>query len=417
MQSLNTPVALEQLRALRCLCAVAHQGSAVRAAQVIHLSQPAVTRAIIDLESMWQLPLFKRGSRGMAPTEAGASVAARVDVLLHQLELGATEARALSPASERMAVPQRFASAVSASSLKAFLALAISGSEAQAAQLLGLSQPAVHRAARSVEQLSKATLIQKSPRGSWLTPAGIAMLRRIKLAVAQARAIEADLCIWQGSLKGRVCVGVLPLSASMLVTHAVNALSQKYPDIEIVLVDGTYESLLRQLLSAEIDVVVGALRPGTPPTDVRVEKLFEDDLVLIARRGHPCLEKPINGFAELLSWPWVTPLEGTPASSALARVFQQHHCPPPAARLQANSPSLTRALIVQSDRLAITSREQATNNDAHGMVGIVPLVLPDTTRQIGTATRAIGEPSPDLKAFLEEMRKVATTYQPADTQN
>lgn len=411
------PPALDHLRALRCLAAVAGRGSAIRAAEVIHVSQPAITRSILELETAWQLRLFERASRGMVPTLAGARAASRVEVLLQQLELGAKEAMAQATSQRRWAVPQRFASAVTGSSLKAFAAVASTTSEARAAQLLGLSQPSVHRAIRDFEQLVGTTLLQKSPRGTWLTASGAAMLRRVKLAIAQARALEADLCVWRGEIRGRVAIGVLPLSVIPFVPQAVNAVALEHPDLELLMVDGTYESLVQQLLSTEIDVIFGALRLGEPPADVHQEALFENDLVVMARHGHPCLAASALSLKELLLWPWVWPPHGTPASAALLRVFTTAGLSPPSATLQANSPSLTRAMVLQTDRLAITSRCQAMAEERSGQLRIVPVDLPATNRPIGMVIRSIGEPSPDLQAVLDALRAAARAMAPSDTES
>lgn len=411
------PAALDHLKALRCLAAVAGHGSAVRAAEAIHLSQPAITRSILELEAAWQLPLFERAPRGMVPTLVGARAADRVEVLLKQLELGATEATAQATSQNRWAVPQRFANAVTAPGLKAFAAVAATTSEARAAQLLGLSQPSVHRAIRNFEELAGTTLLQKSPRGTWLTPSGAAMLRRVKLAIAQARALEADLSAWRGQLRGRVALGVLPLSVSAFVPRAVDAVALKYPDLELVMVDGTYESLVQQLLAAEIDVIVGALRPGEPPTDVHQESLFDDDLVVMARDGHPCLAASGLTLKNLLQWPWVSPLQGTPAGAALFRVFTSAGLPLPPATLQANSPSMTRAMVLHTNSLALTSRCDVMAEEPGGQLRMVPVELPATHRHIGMAIRSVGVPSPDLQLLQDALRDAARAAACSDTQS
>lgn len=402
------PPVLDHLRSLRCLAAVARHGSAVRAAEAIHLSQPAVTRAILDFEKFCNLQLFERASRGMVPTAAGTTVARRAEVLLQQLEKGAAEAIAIAAPQERRSAPERFASAVPAASLKALAMVASCTSEARAAQLLGLSQPAVHRALRALEHLAGTTLFQKSTRGTWLTRPGEALLRRVKLALAEARAMEGDISAWRGEIRGRVVVGALPLSVSIILPRAVDGVLQRHQDVEITIIDGTYESLMEQLLAADVDVIVGALRPGTMPQEVAQEKLFEDDLAVVARTGHPCLSSQPVTLENLLHWPWISPLQGTPASAALERVFAVQGLPPPRATLQATSPSLTRSLILCADRLALMSRGEALIEERRGLVRIVPVALPVTTRPIGMAVRSMGEPSPDLRVLLEELRRAAS---------
>ncbi|HSI59344.1 MAG TPA: LysR family transcriptional regulator [Ideonella sp.] len=404
------PAIVERLRSLRCLVAVARQGSAIRAAEAIHLSQPAVTRAVLDLEAYCGLALFERASRGMIATAAGERAAQRAEMLLQHLARGASEALALAPPQARRAgLPDRFAGAVPAASLKALAAVAISASEARAAEALGISQPAVHRSLHLLEDLAGVALFQKSARGTRLTHSGEALLRRIKLAFAEARAMESDIAAWRGEVRGRVIVGALPLSVSMVLPRAVDAVLRRHPDMEVTVVDGTYESLTQQLLSADVDVIVGALRPDSAMDEVRQEVLFNDDLAVVARAGHPCLDGTKLQLADLLAWEWVVPLQNTPASFAMARVFGTLGLPVPKGQLQANSPAITRSLVMQAGRLALSSRGQALQDDDTGQLRVVPVTLPDTMRPIGVAMRNMGEPSPDLRVLLNELRDVAET--------
>src|SRR6218665_3475212 len=57
-----------KLRGLRAIVAVVDQGAVGKAAEVLPLSQPAVTRALQDIEAGLGFPLFYRTARGMLPT-------------------------------------------------------------------------------------------------------------------------------------------------------------------------------------------------------------------------------------------------------------------------------------------------------------------------------------------------------------
>ena len=400
------PPIADHLRALRCVVAVARCGSAMRAAELVHLSQPAVTRAVLDLEASCGLPLFERGARGMVATPLGATTARRAGQLFEHLATGAAQAAALAPGPKaRNASAARFASAVTPSSLRALLAVAACASESRAAVVLGVSQPAVNRALRALEHLAGTTVLQRSVRGTRLTEGGEALLRRVKLAVAEARALTSELAAWRGEVHGRVVIGALPLSVSLLLPQAVDAVRRRHPDIEITVIDGTYEHLMRQLRQADVDLVIGALRDA--PAEVRQEQLVEEPLAILARRGHPCLERRALKLADLLAYEWVLPLPGTPASRALHRLFAQANLNPPDRRLEASSAVFTRGIVQGSDRLALTSLGQALEDERTGLFARVPLDLQPTVRPVGVAMRDTGDPSPDVRAVVEALREAA----------
>jgi len=81
------------LRQLTALVTVAEVGSVTKAAQLLHLVQPAVTRQIRTLEEEVGVPLFDRTRQGMTLTPAGEILVERARRALHELELARTEIR------------------------------------------------------------------------------------------------------------------------------------------------------------------------------------------------------------------------------------------------------------------------------------------------------------------------------------
>lgn len=81
------------LRQLTALVTVAEVGSVTKAAQLLHLVQPAVTRQIRTLEEEIGVPLFERTRQGMTLTPAGEALVERARRAMHELELARTEIR------------------------------------------------------------------------------------------------------------------------------------------------------------------------------------------------------------------------------------------------------------------------------------------------------------------------------------
>lgn len=103
------------LRHLRSFCAVAREMNVTRAAQHLHIAQPALTQQIRHLEKELGLPLIRRTGRGIALTDAGAFFYKEAEPILQQMQsvclqaqeiargdaghivVGLTEASAFSP--------------------------------------------------------------------------------------------------------------------------------------------------------------------------------------------------------------------------------------------------------------------------------------------------------------------------------
>ncbi|WP_330254895.1 LysR family transcriptional regulator [Nocardia sp. NBC_00565] len=82
-----------EFKQLTALVTVAEVGSVTRAAELLHLVQPAVTRQIRLLEQELGVALFERTRQGMRPTEAGAVMVERARRALHELDRARAEIR------------------------------------------------------------------------------------------------------------------------------------------------------------------------------------------------------------------------------------------------------------------------------------------------------------------------------------
>ncbi|MEV7087492.1 LysR family transcriptional regulator [Streptomyces sp. NPDC093085] len=81
------------VKQLKALVTVAEVGSVTRAAELLHLVQPAVTRQIRTLEQELGVPLFERTRQGMRVTDAGAIMVDRARRALNELERARAEVR------------------------------------------------------------------------------------------------------------------------------------------------------------------------------------------------------------------------------------------------------------------------------------------------------------------------------------
>jgi LysR family nitrogen assimilation transcriptional regulator len=82
-----------EMRQLRALLAVADTGSVTRAAELLHIVQPAVTRQLHNLETELGATLFNRSRAGMRPTDIGLQVIERARRALSELDRAREEAR------------------------------------------------------------------------------------------------------------------------------------------------------------------------------------------------------------------------------------------------------------------------------------------------------------------------------------
>jgi len=125
---LDRLVARVRFRHLSMLLELRRTGTIGKAAARLHLTQPALSKALKEIEDAFGFPIFRRGARGLAPTPAGQAVLNGAAVLL--AELGhLNEVTRLSRQEPAMVLHLGAPSAIGAGMLPAILAKLRAGDE------------------------------------------------------------------------------------------------------------------------------------------------------------------------------------------------------------------------------------------------------------------------------------------------
>ena len=394
---------IPNLRHLRAFAAAVEHGGATRAAEHIHLSQPAVTQALAKLETRLGAKLFVVGADGMRPTEIGTLFHDRVARAFALVETGAREA--LGAEARRPEAVARFARLLTVAQLRALAAMQFNRNFSLAARELKLSQPSIHRAARDLERIMGATLFVAARQGVELTPAASTFARHAALAHAELKQGFAEVAERLDADPGEIVVGSMPFARTKLLPDALNELSRDRPRARVRVISAPYDGLLGRLRYGVIDFLVGALRDPPPIDDVVQEPLFDDPLSIVARRGHPLTLRASATRADLIAYPWVAPAEETPARAVFDKLFPPEDVARmPGGLFETSSLVLLRGLLAGSDRLALLSARQAQVEIDQGLLALAPFPIPFGTRRIGLTFRRGWRPTPTQALLLELLR-------------
>ncbi len=398
---------IPNLRHLRAIAAVARHGGISPAVAELHITQPAVTQAIKSVEERLGVALFTRSQAGMAPTAFGRLLVGRVERASAELRRAEEALRQPRRRGARAGAAPSLERRITLRQVAALSAVADTGSFTYAARRLGVSQPAIHRAVRDLERLVGAPLFARTDAALSPTGAGQTLIRHVKLALHELHQALDDIAAETGTVSGRIAIGTLPLSRTLLVPRAVIALRSRHPEMRVALVDGPYDALLAALRCGEIDVIAGALRQPPPVDDVVEEPLFDDPYAVVARVDHPLARSRRVSVEELAAAEWVIARQGTPARREFETIFSSAGLPPPRSVVETSSLVAVRALLLESDMLAMISRHQIHFEDRAGLLAEVPAELAAISRRIGLTVRSDLQPTPGVRAMLDELRSVS----------
>lgn len=396
------------MRMLRAVIAVAHVGSVHKAAALLHVTQPAVTRAIRECERTIGHDLFERTPKGMVLTPVGAILVERATRAMAQLTRAEQDLIALG-------LTRRSSASISAKithrHLRTLLAVHEHQTETAAAAQLGVSQPAVTQILRGLERIVETDLFVRTARGMLPTPAGEFMVQRARLLYHELKRAREDIADHLWGTASRIVIGASPLASTLLVPRAVTRWKQDHPEVPIVILEGAQESLLSGLRCGEIDIVVGALHDAASDGDVTQEMLLEDSLTVVARKDHPLASTRSLTLDDLVGAEWVLPHKEAPARKALEQAFVSAGLPPPRNSIESNTLTAMRTLLLESDRLSVLSRNQILYEELHGMLSVLPVDMRGGKRCIGMAMRTDSKRSAAVSAIVRHLKAVGEEMQ------
>jgi len=392
------------LRHFFALCDIADLGRLSAAADRAFLSQSALTQGLQKLEEHADTPLFERAGFGVSPTPAGELLvkrARRARALLDRAETQVRQATAGAPGSGPL---HRH---VTASQLRALVAIVDTGGYSTAARRLGLAQPTVHRAAKDLEQLLGMSLFPRAPRGIEPTATARTLARFSQLMFVELRQGLEEVHELQGATRSRVAVGCLPLARSEFLPLAVTELLERFPDARVSILDGPYVEQLHALRYGQIDWLIGALRQPAPAADVVEHHLFEQPLAVVVRPGHPLLAAGSPGIEQLAGLEWIAPPPLAPTRQYLDDFFKRNGMPAPTSVVECSSLVATRGLLRRSDRAALLSPLQVRDDMDSGQLALLADSMPDSSRAIGVTVRDNWEPTRVQAEFDRILRRLA----------
>lgn len=177
------------------------------------------------------------------------------------------------------------------------VAVAELGHFGRAAKRCAVSQPALSRQVREVEELLGVVLFERVRPRALVTPPGRAFVAQARRVLLEAKELDRVVRASEHSLAGRLQLGVIPTIAPYLLPTLVRALPQTWPELQLVLREDKTESLLSAVRQGDLDVAVLAL--PVAGDDLAEAALFDEPFVLAAPPGHPLAQpRPVDA-AEL----------------------------------------------------------------------------------------------------------------------
>ena len=204
--------------------------------------------------------------------------------------------------------------------LRHLIALAETGSFSRAAQLLFLTQPALSRSIRALEDELHTPLFDRVGRRIELTPFGHVTLDRARHLVLDAEELQVSASRFEDGQSGVLRIGMGSGPGAMLMTPLLLHMTQERPKLHVEISRAGTELLVHALRARSLDALVVDVRSLRPAADLRAESVHEMRGAFMVRRGHPLARMRSGVTFEAIA---KYPIASTPLSDEVARVLIQ----------------------------------------------------------------------------------------------
>ncbi|MFJ2619075.1 LysR substrate-binding domain-containing protein [Glutamicibacter sp. NPDC087344] len=227
------------------------------------------------------------------------------------------------------------------------------GSLARASEGLFMTQPALSRALKEAETAVGGALFERTRQGMLATPAGKAYVEHARSILGEVETLRRRVRELNDPNSSSVSVGAFVTGANLLVPRAVAHLAEDHPNTIIRISEAPPETLIQELITGDLDLLVGRITPHPSTAQLKLVSLYREPYRIVAKQGHPALERHNKKLHRLAEFPWAMPIAGTPLYDSLIDEFNASGVPLPKRRLECATPAPLRTLLLESGYLAI----------------------------------------------------------------
>lgn len=201
-----------------------------------------------------------------------------------------------------------------------FYIVAKSKSLVEASQKLHISQPAISKDIKKLEDAMNTKLIYRKNNGISLTKDGEEFIKYLDEAFGILNTGE-EIISQQNDLEhGTVSIGCLSHISSLYLMERIEAFKNKYPGIKIQILSASSEQLMELLQLHKLNFIIDTSIPNTIYNNVEIKFLKDFDTIFISNR-----KMEVNNIKELENKKWILPFDYTGTRKRLDKTLEKHN--------------------------------------------------------------------------------------------
>ena len=245
-----------------------------------------------------------------------------------------------------------------------FISVAENLNITKAANELNISQPAVTRHIKELEQRYKTNLFERKGNKIYLTKAGEKVYNAFKAIAQQYRDLSFEIGQMQDSISGKFKIGASSTISQYLIPKVIASFHKRYPKIQIYLMNGNSFEVEKLLLDNQVDVAM--VENYSSQTGIRYIDFLNDELIVVTGQNSVYAKRKTITKDDLLKIPLVLREQGSGTLEVIKHVFTQQkiNFEDLNTLIHLGSTESIKNFLLEFDGLAIVS-EKAVQNELY----------------------------------------------------
>lgn len=197
---------------------------------------------------------------------------------------------------------------LSLAKLRHLATVAEEGSISRAAEVLGISQPALSRSIASVEERYGVKVFERGRTGAELTAAGVPIMNEVLALLRNVETLDQNLVQYGKGNLGSLSFGISPQLGSFLLKSIALTVFRESPDVKLQATIRSAPELADALLANEIEFFICIDSQLNNDPEIEVEAICESDVVFCVSARHPLASKARVSLSDMRGFPFASPI-------------------------------------------------------------------------------------------------------------
>ena len=269
----------------------------------------------------------------------------------------------------------------------------------RAAEELFVSQPAVSKHIRQLEQKIGLGLIRRG-RGKFdLTETGEILFKHTHKICSHLLEIENALSTLKKDHHGVLKIGTTESYSKCLMPKLLSGFQTSHPSIKITLEVGNSEEIEKSLLDYKNDLgLIGLVKASSRFESV---PFLREELVIIVSPKHPLGKRKAVSLKEIKGYPFIIRAKGSTTRRILFHAFEKLDIHP-SLLIEAGSSEFIKQWVSEGEGVSVIVKRLGEDEERRGMIKMIPL-LEKLYFEVAVLYLKEERANPAIKAFIRYM--------------